>query len=412
MRVIEPHQFKGVKHPKVKRRPVKPWRILAILTLVTYLAVMLGRPIPLITSSAVALSPTRTSDVAILWPTYGQASVGAVGYGVLGNRGEQKPMPTASVAKVMTALAVLKAHPLKPGEQGPTIRITQEDVDDYVQTVAMGGSHVTVVLGQEISEYQALQALLLPSANNMANTLARWAFGSQEEYTRFVNNFAKSLGMTQSTFADASGFSPQTVSTTEDLAKLAVNAMDNPIIAEIAAQPSAVVPVAGTIYNVNNLLGENNIIGLKTGNTEEAGGCFMAAAAKEINGQRVIAVSVIMGAPDRYTALQNSVPLVNSVFEGFETKTIATAGQTIGEIAIPWQQSAQLVLRDDIKGLAWKSLEVKPVIELSDAREGMTANTEIGRVTARFGRDTVESPVVLKDTITTPDWKWRLMPQF
>jgi D-alanyl-D-alanine carboxypeptidase (penicillin-binding protein 5/6) len=265
MRIVEPHEFKNVKHPKETRSSNKLLRGALLAVVVLYVAVSLLRPLPPVMLTSSALSPTSTKQPTISWPSYGQAAIGAVGYGTLGTHGEVKSLPTASVAKVMTALAVLTKKPLSIGEQGPVITITQDDVDEYNKTIAMDGSNVPVVVGEQITQYEALQALLLPSANNMAYTLAKWAYGSEQEYLLFVNNFAKSLGMQNTNFDDTSGYSAGTVSTAQDLVKLAVNAMDNPVIAEITAQPEATIPIAGKIYNVNGLLGKDGIVGVKTG---------------------------------------------------------------------------------------------------------------------------------------------------
>lgn len=411
MRVVEPHEFKGVKHPKQKRKPTARLQLGLLLIICVYCAVILLRPIPGITASAATLAPGSAKPVTIAWPDDAQAAVGAVGYGELGSNGTQKQLPTASVAKVMTALAVLKQHPLKAGEQGPTITISQDDVDEYARTVAMDGSNVPVSLGEEISEYQALQALLLPSANNMAHTLARWAYGSDEKYLTFVNNFAKSLGMQQSYFDDASGFSPKTVSTAQDLVKLAVNAMDNPVIAEIAAQTDATIPVAGRIYNVNMLLGKDGIVGVKTGNTEEAGGCFMAAAVRVVNGQKITAVSVIMGSPNLYTALKNSVPLINSVLDGFETKTIVKAGEAVGSYSVPWGGNTTVVAQKELRGVVWRGTDIKPEVSLLVIRDPTPAGTQVGTVKARFGRELAQVDVTIAQSITEPSLAWRLIPK-
>lgn len=412
MRVVEPHEFKGVKHPKKKKNRFKGVRVFILIVLLSYIGASLARPLPGVAATVQLPAGARAKDVTLLWPTYGQSAAGAVGYGVLGTNGEQKPLPIASVAKVMTALAVLKARPLAVGQSGPTITINQQDVDYYYQTVANGGSNTPVELGEEISQYQAIQALLLPSSNNMAYTLARWAYGSEEDYVTFANNFAKSLGMTNSTFADTSGFSSNTVSTASDLAKLAVNAMDNAVIAEIAAQSEATIPVAGRIYNVNSLLGRNNIVGLKTGNTEEAGGCFMAAAVKEIDGHRVVAVSVIMGAPYRSLALQDSVPLVNSVLNGFEPTTLVSAGQIVGTYKAPGHDPVNAHAKDNIAGIRWTGSDTNAEVSLDKLRQDVFAHDQVGTVKAQFGRQVVETPIIIEGAVQMPSWPARLVPRF
>ncbi len=409
MRVVEPHEFKGVKHPK-KRKKISVFPILVIFVVAGYVAVMLGQSLPAATASTNALAPTAAQAVSLKWPSYGQAAVGAVGYGTLGTNGKQTSLPTASVAKVMTALAVLKQKPLKIGESGPTIIISQADVDEYTRTIAMDGSNVPVVLGEEITQYEALQALLLPSSNNMAHTLVRWAYGSDENYLRFVNSFAQSLGMKNTKFDDASGYSPDTVSTAEDLVRLAVNAMDNPVIAEIASQQEATIPVAGRIFNVNMLLGRNGIIGVKTGNTEDAGGCFMAAAVRVIDGRKIIAVSVIMGAPTLGVALRDSVPLVTSVLDGFEAKSIAKAGQVVGSYSVPWAKPIDLIVSQDVSGVVWRGKSLKTEIILDKTSVSTSKNGSVGSITATLGRDTVNVPVVLAQDVPKPAVTWKLRP--
>ena len=64
------------------------------------------------------------------WPSEGEATVAVEGVGSLGSTGGQKPVPIASVAKVMTAYLTLKQFPLKPGEEGFQVRITQAQVDE------------------------------------------------------------------------------------------------------------------------------------------------------------------------------------------------------------------------------------------------------------------------------------------
>jgi D-alanyl-D-alanine carboxypeptidase (penicillin-binding protein 5/6) len=414
MRVVEPHEFKGVKHPKQKRQ-IHKFRVVLLFVVVAYVLTVFMQPLPAVKATSSNTAPLAARNIPIAWPMQGQAAVGAVGYGVLETHGEQKALPTASVAKVMTALAILKQKPLKVGEQGPTITITAEDVSYYEKVISEDGSNVPVYEGEEITEYEALQALLLPSANNMAYTLARWAYGSEKEYTKYVNNFAKSLGMNNTTFDDASGFSSKTVSTSEDLARLAVNAMDNPVIAEIAAQKQAIIPVAGTIYNVNMMLGRNGIIGVKTGNTEEAGGCFMAAAERIIGGKKIIAVSVVMGEDTLSEALHSSSPLIASVLDGFEQVTLVKAGQTVGNYDVPWNGTVEVKAKQDISGVVWRGSPIVPNISLTSLgsmKSSLSAGSAVGAVRATFGRTEIESPALLSSPIATPPASWRFKPRF
>ncbi|MFM1723024.1 D-alanyl-D-alanine carboxypeptidase [Rhodococcus sp. PAM 2766] len=202
---------------------------------------------------------------------------------------QARPRPTASTAKIITALAVLDRKPLAPGEDGPMLTMTEADADLYRDYADRGGSAVAVGAGQELSEYEMLVGMLLPSANNLADTLAVWAFGSLDEYRTAATELVRSLGMTSTTVGtDASGFSPSTTSTARDLTLLAAAAVRHPVVAEIVARDRAVLSGVGAVYNTNSLLGRPGVVGLKTGTTTEAGGVFLFAAKVGAAGRLVV----------------------------------------------------------------------------------------------------------------------------
>jgi D-alanyl-D-alanine carboxypeptidase (penicillin-binding protein 5/6) len=102
----------------------------------------------------------------IPWPKTGHAQLQVVGIGVLGHPGNEKAAPIASVTKVMPAYLILRDHPLRFGQNGPKIRVTRVGAASYVHRKAAGESLVKVATGEEITERQALQGLLLASGNN------------------------------------------------------------------------------------------------------------------------------------------------------------------------------------------------------------------------------------------------------
>jgi hypothetical protein len=82
----------------------------------------------------------------------------------------------------MTAYLVLRDHPLRLGEEGPTVTLIDADVADTDRRRRQQESVLPIAAGEQLSERQALQALLLPSANNIAAVLARWAAGSADRF--------------------------------------------------------------------------------------------------------------------------------------------------------------------------------------------------------------------------------------
>jgi D-alanyl-D-alanine carboxypeptidase (penicillin-binding protein 5/6) len=232
-----------------------------------------------------------------VWPTSGQAAFIRAGQSQIQVGPNQHAAAIASVAKVMTAYLVLRDHPLGLGEIGPTITITDADVADTDRRRGRGESVVSVASGEQLTERQALQALLLPSANNIAAALARWDGGSVARFVARMNASARSLGMTRTRYTDPSGYEAATVSTAADQLLIVDRAMDLPVFASIVATPSAGLPVAGTVRNTNTLLGQDGFVGVKTGSTDAAGGCFAFRAIRWIGGRQTTITGVVLGQP-------------------------------------------------------------------------------------------------------------------
>ena len=231
-----------------------------------------------------------------VWPADGQAAV-RIGQSQIQAGPNQHAAPIASVAKVMTAYLVLRDHPLRPGQDGPTITLTDADVADTDRRRRQQESVVPIAAGEQLTERQALQALLLPSANNIATVLARWDAGSEDLFVARMNATARSLGMTHTRYTDPSGYDDATVSTAADQVRIVDRAMRLPMLASIVATPSATLPVAGTVHNTNRLLGQDGFVGVKTGSDDAAGGCFAFQAIRWIDGKRTTITGVVLGQP-------------------------------------------------------------------------------------------------------------------
>ncbi|HEU4977623.1 MAG TPA: hypothetical protein VFT42_01880 [Solirubrobacteraceae bacterium] len=211
------------------------------------------------------------------WPRHGQGAY------VLGDGGpavspHQRPVPIASVAKVMTAYVLVKRHPLHPGESGPRFVVDADDVADTDARRRDGQSVVALSAGEELSERDALMAILLPSANNVAVLVARQVSGSVGAFVAQMNRTARALGMSHTTYTDPSGYDDGTVSTALDQLRLARVVAKDPTLAAAMATRSYWLPVAGTVTNTDALLGHDGFVGMKTGSDRAAGGCFMFRA--------------------------------------------------------------------------------------------------------------------------------------
>lgn len=371
------------------------------------------RPLPALGVTQVKPLSQLTNSSTIAWPADSTAAIGAVGYGVLARSNTNETVvPTASLAKVITALAVLKQKPLSLGEQGPTLTLTQEDVDSYNAYYALGGSLVKVAAGEQITEYQALEGMLLPSGNNMADSLARWAFGSLANYTTFANKFVRDIDMSHTTVGtDASGLSPTTVSTPGDMVRLGEVALQHPVIAQIVGQKFATIPVAGTIPNVNHLLGQDGINGLKTGNSDEARGCYLFSATYNVSsGKEVTIIGAIMGAPTLVRAKNEVIPLLESAKTQFTVDTIVHTGDSYGDVYIPWMNStAHAVAQYDGSAVTWQHA-VSPIKTTLPAVKGpLRKDVEIGSIATQTGETAATVPLVIDRDVPKPPFWWRLV---
>ncbi len=388
-----------------KMRKIFP---LIFIVVAAWLLFGLLRPLPAIKPDYSTVKPVESTAVDLPWPATGQAAIGAVGQGLLSTHGNQQPMAIASVAKVITALAVLKQKPLASGQQGPIITLDDTDVGYYQSYVSQGGSVAKVTSGESISEYQALQTMLLPSANNMADSLARWAFGSPAAYKTYANSFVLSLGLTQTTVADTSGFSAGTTSTAKDLVNLGLAALKNPVLTQIVGQTQAVVPEAGTIKNTNWLLGNDGFVGIKTGNTDEAGGVYLFASDQNVGTQKIQLVGAVIGASSLQTAVNSGKALADGAVAGFKQIPVVQAGEVFGTYKSAWGVSLEAIAEKDIDILTWQEQKIIPAVTLSDLKVGSRGQSVVGKVSVTSNDKTVSVPIITNRTLAKPSISWRL----
>jgi D-alanyl-D-alanine carboxypeptidase (penicillin-binding protein 5/6) len=295
------------KYARTTTRRIRTRRVRVAALLVGVAAIGAGLGHQLLASSS--STATSTTDVlrsehrgalarvsSTVWPTYGQAAV-QIGQSQVHAGPNQHAAAIASVAKVMTAYLVLRDHPLRPGQDGPTITLADADVADTDRRRKQQESVLSVAAGEQLTERQALLALLLPSANNIAAVLARWDAGSEDRFVARMNATARSLGMTHTDYTDPSGYADTTVSTAADQVRIVDRAMSLPVFASIVATPTATLLVAGTVHNTNTLLGHDGFVGVKTGSDDAAGGCFAFRAIRWIDGKRTTITGVVLGQP-------------------------------------------------------------------------------------------------------------------
>ncbi|MCY7412179.1 MAG: hypothetical protein LH471_03970, partial [Salinibacterium sp.] len=369
----------------------------------TLLAPIDPAPARVLTVAVPALAPAQIS-----FPPYGAAAVGAIGYdGVLASSGSTEALPIASITKIVTALVSLDARPLALGEAGPGIELSEVDAQFYREQVADGGSVVPVVEGVTISQYAMLQLMLLPSANNYAKSMATWAFGSQEAFLSAARSWLDEHGLAATTITDPTGILPSNVSTASELVELARLAVENPVISEIVATPSAEIAGIAFVENTNSLLGRNGVDGIKTGTLDEAGFCLLFSADFLVAGETVTLIGAALGGPNRPTLDESISVMLAGTVAGFQSVELVTAGQPIAEYDTLWGDDSTAVAAESRSIVTWAGSSITALVESKTVLYG-EAGDDVGEITFAVGERIVIVPIELDTTLTDPGPWWRL----
>ncbi|MFJ6391305.1 D-alanyl-D-alanine carboxypeptidase [Streptomyces sp. NPDC091972] len=389
-------------------RRVKIWTPLVLLLVVVFAIVQALRPLPEPTLSLTA-EDSYTFDgskVTLPWPTQGQGWMDVNGVGTMSDFGKQTPVAIGSVAKAMTAYIVLKDHPLKSGEEGA--KITVDALAEKEGGYNKDGESTldTVKQGDVLTQKQAIAAIMIPSANNIARLLARWDAGSEKAFIAKMNATAKELGMKNTTYTDASGLKETTVSTAEDQVKLGNELVRIPALMEITSMGQWIDPSGQKWYNYNYLVPYNGAIGIKTGTTSAAGGNLLFAARKEVGGETVTLVGAILGqhkAPIIKTVNDVSRVAMLAAQDDLTSAKILKKGDVVGYVDDGLGGHTPVVLTKDVTAVGWAGYKVKLSFAADDVPHTAKAGTKVGTLTVGDGEGgAVKVPVTLQKDLTEP----------
>ncbi|MFD3936769.1 D-alanyl-D-alanine carboxypeptidase family protein [Streptomyces sp. NPDC058618] len=401
--------------PSPLRTAVRRFKIYApvvVLLAIVLSAAQLVRPLPEPTLVMTAKSSYTFEGAKpqLPWPSEGQAYMAAAGLGPLGQSGEQKPVPIASVTKSMTAYIILRDHPIKKGEKGAVI-----DVDKTAESEGRKNNSTdnestldTVKEGDKLTEYDAIAALMIPSANNIARLLARWDSGSQEAFVKKMNDTAKDLGMKNTTYTDPSGLDATTVSTAEDQVKLGLKLVEIETLLEITKRPSWQDPSGKVWRNWNGLVPFNESLGIKTGTTTKAGGNLLFAAYKDVGKTRQLVVGAVLGQhkpPIIDSVLAASKQLMTATQKSLNGAPVVQKGDVVGYVDDGLGGRTPVVATADVQAVGWGALTVGIELAQGDGSkipQTAKAGTEIGVLTVGEGASQVKVPVALKSDLASP----------
>ncbi|HEV2013759.1 MAG TPA: D-alanyl-D-alanine carboxypeptidase [Candidatus Dormibacteraeota bacterium] len=338
----------------------------------------------------------------------GSAAVAVDGLGTVGTFGPQTAVPLASTAKIMTGFLILERHPLRLTEQGPMLSVTAADVASYQAEKAQGQSVFLVAAGEQLSEYQAIQALLIPSGNNIAELLAAWDSNSVPAFVDKMNARAAELGLSHTHYADVSGVSAESIGSPGDLIAMAEVAMRNPVFAEIVSQPEATLPLAGRVFNVDAAVGQDGIVGVKTGFSGPAGACFVFAADVTADRQPARIVGALMGLPTLDDAFTTARNLIRAVSPALHYRPILSTLQVIGEYRAPWGDTATVFAEQDVNWVVYDGMTLHMRADLVRLKAPLPSGASAGIVSLQVGERMTQLPLTTTEPIFEPDIFWRL----
>ena len=229
---------------------------------------------------------------------------------VLFSQGDDRVVPIASITKLMTAMVLLD---LNPRWDAP---VTIEAGDNALEGIPY------LKVGDRLSARDMFRVMLVGSANNAAMALSRSAGVSREAFIERMNSKARSLGLAHTVFVDPTGYKPENRSAALDVARMAAVALARPEIREALTEKEIVVKTSGgferRVPATDELLqsflneGEFQIVGGKTGYTQEAGYTLVLRAKKG----KADVIGVTLGSASSDDRFQDGKSLL---FWGFKT---------------------------------------------------------------------------------------------
>lgn len=407
--VGEPDLLRDAPH----RSPARPGVIIPILVAgglaATYAATTLLWPLNALPPQVEALTvdPVPSAETALVWPERGAAGVSIAG--IPGNATSSVDAAAmASITKVVTALAVLDELPLAPGEQGPSYSFTYSDNLDYWAYRARGESALDVPVGGSLTEYEMLEGILIGSANNYAQRLASTLWPTNAVYASAANRWLSDRGITGVTVVEPTGIDAANRGTPEGLLQLARVALANPVIAEIVAKQRTTLPGAGEIENTNELVGEDGILGIKTGTLIDPDR-YSLLSAKEITVDevpvRLYASVTGQGSDEARNDLTRA--LYEQLEVELQTEPSVPVDTVAGEVTTAWGEPVDVLTAADAEVILWNgdAASASIAFDLADQR---AAGEAIGTLSVAGPLNATSVDLVLADDIAEPDAWWRL----
>jgi D-alanyl-D-alanine carboxypeptidase (penicillin-binding protein 5/6) len=184
--------------------------------------------------------------------------------------------------------------------------------------------------------------------------------------------------------------------------------MTNPVFREIVGTKTASLPGVGPITAVNDLLGQDGIIGIKTGFTEAAGGNLAFAAERNINGRPVTIIGAVFGQATRPVAFAETRRLITTLGQTLKAARVMSAGQVVATVDSEWAGPIDVYADGDVDIVFWPGMTLEMTVSLDPPEAPRAAGEQVGSLTVRLGEQENVLPLKLTRDLKPPSIIWRL----
>jgi D-alanyl-D-alanine carboxypeptidase (penicillin-binding protein 5/6) len=365
-------------------------------------------PLESIAPEVIGLEHVTTPEPDVTLPTYGGSAIGdADSDHLFAGNDVDTPRPIASLTKVITALVVLDAQPIATDTDGAVITLTTTDTQLVARYAAINGSTAPAPTGRTITQREVIELMIVHSANNYAETLAVWAFGSVDAYLVAARNWLDAHNLGGVTIADSTGFSPDNTASPRMLLRLARIALSEPVVAGAAALPRVNVAGIGSFDNRNLLVGLDGVTGLKTGTLRESGSSLLFSAEHTGSTGEHRVVGVVLNGPDGPRVADDARALLLSVRDDYRELVLAEEATLVARYEAPWGDTAELRLTRGVDDVVWGAVSSRSVINAPVLQPGVESDDR-AFAEIRFAGERVDVPLSWSGSINEPPLDWRI----
>lgn len=325
-------------------------------------------------------------------------------------------MYPASTTKLMTAILTLE-----------NCKLTDTAIVSHnaIYSIPVGYSHASLKEDEELTIEQLLNVLLIPSANDAAIVLAEHISGSVEEFSKLMNEKAKSLGCLNTNFVNPNGIQNKNhYSTAYDLALIGKYALKFPDIKRIAMVKQYTLSTTNKydktdrIFNATNGLINDDVLnknyyeyatGLKTGYTDASGYCIVSTAKKD--DKELIAV--ILNSDSISKRYSDCKTLFNYGFDNYEYITIQDEKAVVKQVEVEngskSSKNLNVVVKDKIEVFTKNDTDLsklEPTIEINEnLKAPLAENTVIGKITYNIDGEEITSDLIAGGSVYPSDFE-------